>query len=311
MGRLRFRHMIPMLAAIAFSPASAGAEDLPVRIQKYAEGRYSLVARGTTLAEVAGALAPVADCRCRVDEKLRDRPLSLDFGPRSLERLVLALARAAGARLAVSYRLEPIPSGPPAHPGRRAFVRHLVQVEGPMPKPLRAATADLGVPVEVAEEVGGKVRLLPHPRPLGEVLDAMARQTRSRWVLVLGFESRPVAIDPSAAVVDRMHEHLSELAQLSTEDRRAELSEKLRGLERLPEAERGIAVQRVATDIAGLGTLLHRVPGEHRFSVGAQVLPVARDYGQALSAFRSRRKPAFQPLFEALHRLDAALRTLQ
>jgi hypothetical protein len=237
--------------------------------------------------------------------------VTLELTPRSLERSALALARAADTRLEISFRLERAASTGIPSPGHWPFAHDVVHLDGAGPRRLGDLASELGVKLELPEGLDTRVSLLSHPRPLGQILDSVAKQTHCHWIVVIQFEPRHAMLDAAASEVDRMHEHLSRLGMLTPRDRRAELADELQRIERLPTHEREDALRGLAADIRSLGTLLQQVPGEHRGIVGGQVVPVARDYQVVLDRLPESKRGHFQPLLAALRGLDEMLRTLR
>jgi hypothetical protein len=294
------RWLAILLLTLTAAREGRGTGAIAVRVvREGSRTRYALRVTQAPLPEVADSVARATGCTIEVDPKLEPVALSLDAEPRSAERLYLALARSVPARLSIRYRFRLGGS-----PGAQLFAHESVEVQVLRPTSLRELAAELPAPVEVDEGISGRVILSGSRCTLGMLLDEIARQSRSSWTTVLSFEPR-LGGDAEAAAAERMHEHLSELASLTGSDRREEIADELRRLESLSGDERQLAVRRIARDILSLGTLLKRVPGEHRGPVMGQVLPVARDY---LHVVRGR---AFPELREALAELEGELRAVR
>jgi len=125
---------------------------------------------------------------------------------------------------------------------------------------------------------------------------------KARWVAVVRLQSR-TAPDPEMAALGRMHDHFSDLAALSPDERLEELASDLEAIGQLPPEERDQRVRQVAGDVLSLATLYQSVPGEHREQVAPRILAVAGDYVAALSRLPPERQAPFAPIADALAQL--------
>jgi hypothetical protein len=244
-----------------------------------------------------------------IDEKLRDVRLTLELAPRPPERLFPVLARRAFARLSVVYRVRPFPPGGVRQAGSLLFADGLVSLRLREAVELPEVWGQLGVPVEVEEGVEGTVRMDVARRPLAWVMDRIAAQVGATWVAVVRLEARRF-VDPEAETYTRMRSHFSDLARLSSMERREELAAEMETLAELPTDRRAEGLRRMADDVLSLATLLHEVPGEHRAATAPYVLGIAADYRAVLLDLSEERRGRLAFLFHVLDDLRLRLQAI-
>ena len=283
----------------------------PVRLLRDESGRgYALQAADAPGKEVGAALGAATDCVVELNAGLRERRFTLDIAARPPERLLRAVARQAGARLSVSFRLRPAPASGETHhhPDRPPpfATQHLTVGASPALAPQDLGRY-LGTRIEVSDGVGGRARVpAGRRRPLAWFLDHIAAQVRARWETVVRLDARTVP-DDEAAEHERMRAHFGDLADLSPAERREELVAERESLERLPPGEQAEGIRGVARDVRSLGTLLQTVPGEHRGRLAPRVHAVAESYRAVFTRLRGERRERFAPVLHALADLQQHL----
>ena len=289
---------------------SAPGAVAPVRLLRDESGRgYALRAADAPGKEIGAALGAATGCVVEMDAGLRERRFTLDIAARPPERLLRAVARRAGARLSVSFRLRPAPAGGEAyHPGNRPpfATQHLTVGASPALAPQDLGRY-LGTRIEASEGVGGRARVpAGRRRPLAWFLDHIAAQVDARWETVVRLNTRTVP-DAEAAEHEWMRAHFGDLADLSPAERREELVAERESLERLPPGEQAEGIRGVARDVRSLGTLLQTVPGEHRGRLAPRVHAVAETYRAVFTRLRGERRERFAPVLRALADLQQHL----
>jgi hypothetical protein len=275
-----------------------------------AQAGYSLRATEAPLRVVAAELARVTGCRVDVEKKLGEQLVTLELSPRPAERLFYVLARRGSAWLDISHRLRPLAPLEAWRGGSSVFTDELVSLEISQPVELAEAVRRLPVPVSVEEGVRARVRVFAARHSLRKVLDSLAEHARAGWTTTVRLTPRS-ALDAEAAAEDRMRAHFSDLARLSSAERRGEIEADVEALSLLPPAKRGESVRRMADDVLSLGTVFASVPGEHRATVGSRLLAVARDYWTVVSGIPQDRRSELQPVLDAIRELDQKLRQLR
>jgi hypothetical protein len=242
-----------------------------------------------------------------MDAGLRERRFTLDIAARPPERLFRAVARQTGARLSVSFRLRPAAPSDQAHPpDHPAFATHYLSVRTSPALALSDIGRTLGTRIEVSEGVGGQARVPAGRRPLAGFLDHIAAQVDARWETVVHLNTRTV-VDAEAAEHERMQTHFGDLACLSPVEQRDELVAERELLEKLPPEKQAEGIRGMARDVLSLGTLLQRVPGEHRGRLAPRVLAVAEGYRTVFTRLRGERRERFAPVLHALNDLQQHL----
>lgn len=293
----------PALAAAA-GPWSPAPGHVRIAADRYSGG-WALAANAG-LDTIAGALARKTGCRAVVDEPLKALPLRVDLGPRPAERLFQVLARRAGARLEVRYVVTPLASGEPVFRGARAFAEEPAELELREPTPLDEALQELNVPIRIAGEVDGYVRLLAPSQPLRRILDRLCEQVQGCWHAEVRITARRPA-DAEAAADERRRAHFDDLSGLPPDERRDELAADLERIERLPPADREAALRRTADDVLSMAEHLRRTPGEHRGPVWEGVSGIANDYATVLDRMPGSRRERYAPIAAALGQLRIRL----
>jgi hypothetical protein len=302
---------VAILAVVSAAAGTSAAPPAPVQPGgiRFTRDPYlgvGLETRDASLGRIAAALSRLAGCRAEVAEELEGRRLTLSLPPRPPERLFAVLARRTGARMRVSYRLDPLAEGERARRGSRVFAGEPVDMEILRPTPLAEALPHFDVPIEAHPDVGGTVRVRAVRHPLGGVLDHVSRQVNARWSAVVRFEYHQ-PVDADAAEYERMQSHFVELARLPPHERREEIAADLSAVEGLPEERRAQELLRAATDVLSLSTYLQNTPGEHRGPVWEGVLGIARDYWDVLSRMPADRRQRLGPVAAALRELERRL----
>jgi hypothetical protein len=267
---------------------------------------YGIRATDAPLANLAEALSKATGCRVEVDERLPRRAFTLELEPRSLERLILVLARRANARVTMCYRLTPAPPGETPRRGSSVLADGPVSLEIRKPVELPKALDQLGVRTEVADGLSGRVHVFAARTPLAKVLDQIAGQVGADWQTVVRFEARN-PVDAAAAEEERGRFFYADLARLSSPERREELAADLESLHALPPEQRAPEIQRLATNLLGMATLVKQTPGEHREPVIARVQEIIRDYRGVLARLPSEQQADVAPLHRALQELPRQL----
>jgi hypothetical protein len=293
---------MPWLLAMALAGPAWAGEQPSVRVQwDGASAGYSLKAERATTEAICRELERVSRCKVELDKKLGSQVLTLDLSARPAERLFMVLARRLPARMGVGYRMRPTSL---AGRGSEVFARELISLElGPVP--VSEAVRRLGIAVRL-DDVQGNVRITAARHPLHQVLDSIAKQVRGEWETVVRLDPLKFP-DAEAAEDDRMRGHFSDLSRLPPVERRDEIRDAFKDLEALAPVERNRALARAAQDVRSLGTLLERVPGEHRGIIGPRILGVARDYATVLGRLPVEKRGLYGPVWGALHELETQL----
>lgn len=267
---------------------------------------YGLRVTEAPLADIGKALSSATGCRVEIDERLRRHSLTLELAPRSLERLILVLARRSNARVTMCYRLSPAPSGDSSRRGSANLADTPVSLEIRQPVELVKALEQLGVRTEVKEGVSGQVRVFAARTPLAKVLDQIAGQVGAVWQTVVRLEARTPA-DAAAAEEERGRFFYSDLARLSSTERQEELTTDLATLRALPPDQRATEMQRLATHLAGMAMVVKQTPGEHREPVFERIRAIIADYRTVLTHLPAEQQADVGPLHRALQELQQQL----
>jgi hypothetical protein len=297
------------LAAVvlAAGTAPARAESAPVELVKEpGKPLYALRATDATLEQLGRELGRFADVRLEADEKLRTQRVTLDVSPRPLERLLPVLARRFGARIELRYDLARSRPGAAERPRTRLFASRPVTIGIVRGMPLSDVLQGLRIPSRVEGGLDGKITLPAAKLPLSDVLDRVASQLGASWQPVVRFQ-RWSAPDEEAEETERRHAFFADLAGLSPEERREELRSDVEQLGRLPEPQRGAAVQRMASDLLSLSTLYASVPGEHRGPIAGKINGILADYRHVLGGIGPEQRAGYGPLFTAFDQVRADL----
>jgi hypothetical protein len=300
-----------LLLLLALEPAlSFGAEPSlqpSVEITRdHSRHLYGIRASDAPLPSIALALSRATGCRIEVDERLPRGAFTLDLAPRSLDRLILVLARRANARVTMCYRLTPAPSGAAPRHGSSLLADGPVSLEIRKPVDLARALDQLGVRTEVAEGISGRVHVFAARTPLAKVLDQIGGQVGADWQTVVRFEARNPA-DAAAAEEERGRFFYADLARLSSQERREELAADMESLHALPPEQRAPEIQRLATQLTGMAMLVKQTPGEHREPVFARVQAIILDYRTVLVRLPADQQADVAPLYRALQELPRQL----
>lgn len=292
----------PLLAESTTAPA--------IRIQRDSgKGVWGLETTNARLGDIAKALARSMGCVITVDERASDRRLDTHITPRTPERLVPLLGRRANVSATLAYRFELPGVGEDAPPSPAGFGKELLAQDLREPLEIEAALRALRLPGELGKGVEGKVRLHTQRAPVHRVLDQIAAQSGSRWSVVIRIRARNPA-DEVAAREEEPRFLYSDLAQLTSDERREEIQSDLEHLAALPDEKREEAVKSLAGNLSGM-TPIFKQAQENRGAVAGNVAAIARDYNLVLRRLPPDNRAWAAPLFAALRELSLELRALQ
>ena len=243
---------------------------------------YGLDAEKATLASICRVLQRETGCQVSVDKKASEKILTFRLGARPADRLLLAIARRAGTRLEIVHHVTPLPPGASPRRGPPAFaeaVEHVVTGE-------RLSASDiaelLDARIRWAPVLTGKARVFAPGLPLHRVLDQVAAQLGASWTTVVTLLSRS-PMDAESEAAERAMAHYSDLARLSSGERRDELEADLSSVSDLAAREDMSGLQRMVEDIKSLATIYQQVPGEHRGPASRAANGILDDYEWALN----------------------------
>ncbi|MCC6442760.1 MAG: hypothetical protein IT210_04790 [Armatimonadetes bacterium] len=283
-------------------PEPAG--NASIRLTRYRKsGEIGLKAVRAPMKDIASTLERATGCAIEMDKELQEGRHTLDISPRPAEKLFHALARRVAARIVVTYRLKHLLAGETAPPGNPLFAGRQVSVNQKRPEEPEILWQQLGITVEMEEDIVGKVVLTARKEPLARALDRAAAQLQARWETVLRLEPR-FRSGESADPEEEMRDHFTDLAKMTSKERQEEIRADISAIESLPEDRQEAGVLWMAGNVTGLASLLKSVPGEHRERVALKVAAVAQDYWNVMDRLPPSSRARFDPVCQALLQLQ-------
>ena len=301
-------------AFLAFVPMRLAADSTAapvIRIRKDSgRGLWGVEATNAPLGDVAKALSRSMGCTITVDEKAADLRLDTLITPRVPERLTPLLGRRARVSASLVYRFELPGVGETSLSSPPGFGKEVITQDLRESQDVEEALRTLRIPCEVGEGVKGKLRLRTLQMPVHRVLDQIATQSGSRWTVVIRLRAR-TAPDEAAAREEEPRFLYSDLAQLTSAERREEIQADLDHLMALPEEKRAEAVKSLAGNLSGMNVVFKQSVQENRDAVAGNVAAIVRDYDHVLRRLPSDHRAWAVPLNDALRELTLELRALQ